>query len=405
MTTMRPLKSLITIGEAFGILWEDVAAVERTVTVSILEAGGRVLAEDVIADRDVPPFARAAMDGYAVVAEDTFGAGTYNPKVLRLSEVLHAGDVTTRRLHRGQCFQIGTGAPIPDGSDAVVIVEDTEPDGNNIKVYKPVYPGANITVQGADILKGQTILSRGAHLNPSRIGVLASLGRDRVPVFDRPRIAVIPSGDEICPLGRELKPGEIYDINSYTLAALIREHGGEPVIYPAVPDHPQAVKDTLTQAAADCDLIVLSGGSSAGERDFMVDAITEMGQVKFHGIAVKPGKPTLGGVLKDRVVIGMPGYPTSCLTNAYFILIPLTRKMARLPAWQPQRKKGIINRRVTSTVGRHQFLTVRLADGEIDPAFKESGTITSMSQADGYVEIPENVDLVEKGEELEVILF
>ncbi|MFN3476088.1 MAG: molybdenum cofactor synthesis domain-containing protein, partial [Candidatus Methylomirabilales bacterium] len=236
------------------------------------------------------------------------------------------------------------------------------------------------------------------------VGVLAALGMQKVEVYHKPRVAVIPSGNEIVPLDEPLSPGKIYDVNSYTLSALIQEHGGIPTIFPIVPDELEKVKDTIEEALA-YDLIVLSGGSSVGERDMMVEAVERLGEVKFHGIAVKPGKPTLCGVVEGKLIIGMPGYPTSCLTNGYGFLVPVLRKLARLPLRRPLPVRVPLSRRVVSTIGRHQYLPVRLEGGEAIPAFKESGAITSMALADGWIEIPANVDLVEKGELVDVHLF
>ena len=420
---MKPLKALISLEEGFTILMESVKPIDRTEVVPLLQANSRVLAQDVKAEMDVPPFPRAAMDGYAVLAEDTFPAGTFNPVQLKLLEVIHAGEEAKETVHKGTCIQVATGSPIPPGADAVVMVEDTESEGDRplrghpggiepppgchigtVKVYKPVYPRQNVSPQGEDIMKGTAILSEGMLLTPGRIGVLAALGIEQVEVYQKPRIAVIPSGNEIVPLDEPLSPGKIYDVNSYTLSALIQENGGIPTIFPIMPDELEKVKDTIEEALA-YDLVVLSGGSSVGERDMMVQAIEHLGEVKFHGIAVKPGKPTLCGLVEGKLIIGMPGYPTSCLTNGYGFMVPVLRKLARLPLRRPSPIRVPLSRRVVSTIGRHQYLPVRLEGGEAVPAFKESGAITSMALADGWVEIPANVDLVEKGELVDVYLF
>jgi len=217
-------------------------------------------------------------------------------------------------------------------------------------------------------------------------------------------VAVIPSGNEIVVPGDPLSPGKIYDINSYTLSALITENGGLPRIFPVMKDTLESVTSTIREALS-FDLILISGGSSVGERDMMVEAVERMGEVKFHGIAVKPGKPTLCGIVEGHLVLGMPGYPTSCLTNGYGMLAPALRKMARLRTRSLASVKAPMARRYTSTIGRHQYLPVRLEGGEVHPVFKESGAITSMADAEGYIEIPANVDLVEKGEVVEVLLF
>ncbi|MFB3819357.1 MAG: gephyrin-like molybdotransferase Glp [Candidatus Methylomirabilales bacterium] len=407
---MRLMKAFISLDEALHILLEAARPVTRTEVVGLVEAAGRVLAADVRAELDVPPFARAAMDGYAVQAQDSFGAGNFSPVRLRLAEVVHAADVARQEVTPGTCIQVATGAPIPRGADAVIQVEDTEledgtGEGAVVKVYKPAYPRQNISPQGEDIRAGREVLRAGTRLDPSKVGVLAALGLPEVAVVARPSVAIIPSGNEILPPGAPLAPGQIFDINSYTLAALVQEHGGLPRLFPVMRDTLEAVRATLTEALA-CDLVVLSGGSSVGERDVMVEAVEGLGEVKFHGIAVKPGKPTLCGIIQGKLVLGMPGYPTSCLTNGYGLLVPVLRKMGRLP--DARAAAGVelpMARRYTSTVGRHQYLPVRIEAGEVVPAFKESGAITSMADAEGYIEIPANVDLVEKGERVVVKFF
>jgi molybdenum cofactor synthesis domain-containing protein len=406
---MKPMKAFISLEEGLSILLESARPITRTERVELFEATGRVLAEPVVAEMFVPPFPRASMDGYAVIAEDTFGAGNFNPVRLSLIGVIHAGDTPRGEVVRGACIQVATGSPIPAGADAVVQVEDTEleggpPQADKVKIYKPVYPRQNVSPRGEDIQAGREVLPAGTPLDPSKIGVLAALGMTAVSVFARPVVAVIPSGNEIVRPGDPLEPGKIYDINSYTLSALIRETGGIPRLFPIMKDTLEDVRKTLREALA-CDTIVLSGGSSVGERDVMVEAVESMGEVKFHGIAVKPGKPTLCGVIEGKLLLGMPGYPTSCLTNGYGLLVPVLQKLARL---RPARTAGVelpMSRRYTSTIGRHQYLPVRVEQGEVVPAFKESGAITSMADAEGYIEIPANVDLVEKGERVLVKFF
>src|SRR5574337_68184 len=401
---MKPMKALLDLEEGMRIVMDAARPVVRTEQVTLLEAVGRVLAEEVYASMDVPPFARAAMVGYAVRAEDTFGAGNFSPKLLELIEVIHAGESARQAVCPACCIQVATGAPMPEGADAVVMVEDTELDGSNVRVYKPVYPQQHASPMGEDIKSGSLVLRCGMRLDPSKIGVLAALGLQRVTVYQRPRVAVIPSGNEILMPGELLTPGKIYDINSYTLSALISENGGLPHIFPIMKDTLESAISTIRQALS-YDLIVLSGGSSVGERDMMVEAVQRMGEVKFHGIAVKPGKPTLCGIVEGRLLLGMPGYPTSCLTNGYGILAPALRKMATLRIRSLASQEAPMARRYTSTIGRHQYLPVRLEGGEVVPVFKESGAITSMADAEGYIEIPANVDLLEKGEVVEVLLF
>ncbi len=406
---MKPMKAFISLDEGLRILLDCVEPIARTEEVGLLEATGRALADPIVASMSVPPFPRAAMDGYAVVAEDTFAAGNFNPVRLSLIEVIHAADIAERQVTRGTCTQVATGSPIPAGADAVVQVEDTELDGDpgetaKVKIYKPVYPRQNVSPQGQDIRAGREVLAPGTRLDPSKIGVLAALGITQVTVFAKPTVAVIPSGNEIVRPGDPLEPGKIYDINSYTLSALIQEAGGIPRLFPIMQDTLEDVRRALREAVS-CDLAVLSGGSSVGERDVMVEAVEGLGEIRFHGIAVKPGKPTLCGVIQGKLILGMPGYPTSCLTNGYGLLVPVLRKLARLPVARMGGVELPMARRYTSTIGRYQYLPVRIEHGEVVPAFKESGAITSMADAEGYIEIPANVDLVEKGELVAVVLF
>jgi len=405
VSRMRPIRETITLEAARDLIDRAIRPVDRTERVRIDVASGRVVARSVAAQADVPPFARAAMDGYAVRAADTFGASTHDPRTLTWVETVFTGQVPTRSVGERQCAEIATGAPVPDGSDGVVMVEETEKDADGrVRVFSPVYPGQNVTKQGADIRAGQGVLQPGDVLNPSRIGALAALGVIDVEVYAQPRVAILSTGNEVVDPGQPLKPGHIYDINKFSLSAVLREHGACPVPYPTAPDNVPDLERAIDACLAE-DVVLFSGGSSVGERDLILDVVERMGHVLFHGIAVKPGKPTLFGTVSGKPVFGMPGYPTSCLSNAYMLLVAPIRRMARLPEWTPRIARLPLGQRVVSTTGRHQFYTVRIIDGQAMPAFKASGDITSMSQADGYIEIPAQVDVVEKGEPVDVKLF
>jgi molybdenum cofactor synthesis domain-containing protein len=315
------------------------------------------------------------------------------------------GQVPSRAISHGECTEIATGAPLPSGADAVVMVEETEKaDAETIRVLTPVYPRQHVGRRAADISAGQSLLRPGDLLNPSRIGALAATGVTEITVFTKPRVAILSTGNEIVDPGQPLPPGHIYDINQFTLSAIITAHGGVPVVYPTAADSLPELTAAL-EATAEEDLLVFSGGSSVGERDLIMDLLHRSGEVLFHGIAVKPGKPTVFGRIGARPVLGMPGYPTSCLSNAYMLLVPMLRRIARLPEYKPHTMTLPLARRVVSTTGRHQFYTVRIEDGMAVPAFKASGDITSMSLADGFIEIPAQTDIVEAGEMVEVKLF
>lgn len=402
--TMRPFTSTISIDEAHAIIEAGVSPIDRIESVPLADARGRVLARDVVARFDVPPFDRASMDGYAVVAADTAGATREQGRRLELIGRLYTGDVPTVTVTPGSCVEIATGAPIPLGADAVIMVEETAQRGADVELFTSVRLGQNIGPRGADIAVGDTVLRAGQVLNASRIGALAALGCADAEVWVRPSVAILSTGNEIAELGRPLAPGQIYDINRYTLAAVVAEHGGAATAISTARDTVEA----LHQAIDSClghDLIVFSGGSSVGERDLILDVIRERGEVRFHGIAVKPGKPTLFGMLGGRPVFGMPGYPTSCLSNAYILLVPALRRMARLPSSAPRRLTMPLAARVASVAGRHQFYSVRVEDGYAVPAFKASGDITSISRADGYIEIAMDVTVVEAGTAVVVTLF
>jgi len=401
---MRPMKRLIQLDEALSICLGRARSIQRTEVVPLEHALGRVSAEDIVSRVNVPPFSRAAMDGYAVRAADTYAAGRLKPVELVLNEVIYAGSVPMKPVRRRTCSEIATGAMLPKGADSVVMVEDTEREDDRVLVYQAVHPGENVSAEGGDISRGTRIISRCEPLNPSKLGAIAAIGKSSVRVYEKPLVAVIPTGDEIAELGKRLRPGQVYNINSYTLEGVVSSNGGSVrkpgIVSDTVRDLERAVEEN-----SDCDVIVFSGGSSVGERDVMVDVLERKGQVLFHGVAMKPGKPTLFGVVDGTLVFGMPGYPTACLSNAYVLLAPVIRKMARLPDVGARTVVAKMSKRVVSTTGRTQFLPVRLDGGVAHPAFKESGAITSMAFADGYVVIPSEVDLLEKDETVTVHLL
>jgi molybdenum cofactor synthesis domain-containing protein len=402
---MRPFHDTIPLDEARRIIDETIKPVDRIERVALADASGRVLARDVVATADVPPFSRAAMDGYAVRAEDTAGASRPTPRVLMCIEQVFTGQMPALAVGPGQCTEIATGAPMPSGADAVVMVEETDKDPSGaIKMLMPVTPGQNIGRRGADIEAGQTVLRAGDVLNASRVGALAALGIVSIEAYARPRVAILSTGNEIVEPGEPLTPGHIYDVNRFTLAAIVADHGSIPVPHRTSADTLEDLSRAVDQCL-DQDVLVFSGGSSVGERDLVRDVLAQRGKTLFHGIAVKPGKPTAFGLIDGKPFFGMPGYPTSCLSNGYLLLAPALRRLARLPARQVQSMKMPLAQRIVSPTGRHQIYTVRIADGSAYPAFKASGDITSMSRADGYIEIPIDTDIVEKGELVDVTLF
>jgi molybdopterin molybdotransferase len=408
---MRPFTSTIPLDEARRRLAAAVRPITRTERIGITAAAGRVAAVDVTSTIDVPPFARAAMDGYAVVSADTARATAESPVRLRLIDRIFTGQPSAATVVPGTCAEIATGAPLPAGADAVVMVEDTGTDGTQIHIRAAVAPGRHIGRRGADIVAGDRVACVGEVLTPSRIGALAAVGETDVTVFAKPRVAILSTGNEVVDPGLSLDAGQIYDVNRYTLGAIVELHGGVPWLHKAAEDTVESLAAAL-DACLDSDLIVFSGGSSVGTRDLVVDLVAARGEMIFHGIAVKPGKPTAFALIVkpdgsgEMPFFGMPGNPTSCLSNAYILLVPFVRATARLAPYTPRVLRIPLGRRIASNAGgRLQFYTVRLENGAAMPAFKGSGDITSLSQADGYIEIPADQHTVDEGSLVEVTLF
>ena len=401
---MRPLVSLLPFEEALETVKKNIRPINETEVIPIDKAVGRVLAEDIISTQNTPPFNRGAMDGYAVKAEDTRGASNNNPVVLEMVGVIHAGDAPDIAIGSGQCTQIATGAMMPEGADAVVIVENTSIEDGKVSIYREVSQLSDVALKGSDIQAGEIVLKTGIYLDAGKIGVLASQGLEKVKVYIKPRVAVMPSGEEVVELGKELKPGQLYDINSYTILSVVNENSGVPVRPGIIGDTVEEIRTKLTEALEESDFLVFSGGSSAGEKDLLSSVVAEMGVIVFHGVEIKPGKPTMFAIINDKPVFGMPGYPTSSLVNSYLFLAPALRKMARLPEKRAQTVKAKMSKTTPGAKDRPQFMTVKLEGNEAVPVYTVSGAITSIARADGYIKIDANGS-VEKGEEVTVTLF
>lgn len=381
--------------------------------IGLTNALNRVLSEDITAETDVPHFRKAAMDGFAVLAEDTFGASNITPKKLLIIERIKVGQLPQKELRskeprsrtlQGECTEIDTGAPLPKNADAVLMVEYCEKTDNEIILYKAVTPGENIIDIGSDIKKGELLFRKGTVLNPRHIGVLASQGIREVLIKKKPQIAYFSTGNELLNLDDELEAGKIYDINSFTIINSIREQGGEVVFLGVLEDNKELIKQKIREGLQKADFLLLSGGSSLGEGDFMVEAVSELGDVLVHGLAVKPGKPVLIGKVKNRLVLGLPGYPTSALADFYILVLPImermlgSRKEARIV-------KATLSKKIVSTIGRYEFLPVKLSKNEAIPIHKGSSAITTLAEAAGFVEIDENTEILEKGTEVKIRLF
>lgn len=385
MHGMRPLGALLSKEDALSRLLDAARPVARTEPVALAQAGGRVLAETVRAPFAVPPYARATMDGYAVRAED--GAR------LRVAGDVFAGANALPTLAPSTALRIATGAPIPPGADAVVRVEDTSETDGVVTLRTAARRGQNVDPAGADFPQGAVLAEQGAHLTPARLGLLASIGRAEAILYARPRVAIFGSGDEILQPGAPPHPLRIYDSNSTALVALCEAAGARAAWQPALPDAREPIERALREAAAEHECIVVTGGASAGEKDLLVDALRATGEVLFHGVRVKPGKPLLAGRVGGALVIGLPGNPTSALSNGCLFLVPMLRRMARLPAASPGRTEARLAVDVTGEPERYLFLPVRVDGGVATPTFKGSGALTSMAASDGWIGVPEGAKL------------
>ncbi|WP_119821816.1 molybdopterin biosynthesis protein [Halalkaliarchaeum desulfuricum] len=422
---------------------EAIASLELTgepESVPLTEARGRVLAERIDAGRDVPGFDRASMDGYAVRARDTFGADEAEPAVLARVGEVHAGEEPDVSVDPGTCVEISTGAVMPDGADAVVMVERTDPadavgegdgegendsDGDRIAIRTTVAPGDHVMLAGADIAAGARALGPGTRLTPREIGLLSALGVEEVPVRGRPTVGIVSTGDELVRPGEPLSDdrGEIYDVNSYTIASAVEEAGGSAELYPHVGDDYEEMERLLSRAADECDLVVSSGSTSASAVDVIYRVIERRGELLLHGVAVKPGKPMLVGRLDredggESAYVGLPGYPVSALTIFRTFLAPALREAAGLPEPETATVSGRLAVEQRHGEGRLRFLPVGLleAGGDTEtvvgdgyplvyPVDKGSGATTSLVEADGVVAIDPDTDYLDAGERVEVELF
>lgn len=373
---------------------------------------GRVLAEDVRAPADVPPFDRSVVDGFAVRAADLGQAGEAAPVHLQLNdEVIACGTAPERAVGPGTATPIATGGPVPRGADAVVMIEHTAPAGEGIEVRRAASPGQFIAFAGSDIALGEVLLRRGVVIGSREIGMLAACGLAEVPVWRRPRIGVLSTGDELVPPGGPLGPAKIHDANGPIIAAALRENGIEPVSYGAVPDQEDRLAATLDAAFSACDGVILSGGTSKGAGDLSHTLVSRLGEpgIVAHGVALKPGKPLLLAVCGGKPVVVLPGFPTSAMFTFHDMVAPVLRRLAGLPDRSEAEIAAVLPVPVASELGRTEFVMVSLVEaGEglaAYPSAKGSGAVTAFAQADGFLKVEALAESVPAGTEAMVTLF
>jgi molybdenum cofactor synthesis domain-containing protein len=406
-------RKLLTLDEAREAIAHLELAKLGTEQVPLLKAYNRVLADDVTSTLDIPPFNRSTVDGYAVKAADTSGADEKEPVRLKVCGVVNIGEPPRVTVSAGEAAEIVTGAPIPEGADAVVMVEDTEKTGDGVRVFTAATQGENVMKKGADIKRGETVLRAGQVLGSREVGVLAALGMAGVKVHRVPRVAVLSTGGEVTEPGKPLPAGKIFDINAYTLYAAVLGAGGNPIYLGVVPDDKVRLREALVKALGDADVVLTSGGVSVGPKDLMPATVASLGApgLVFSGIALKPGKPTTVAQVGGKAVFALPGHPASALLVFHLLVRPVIWRLSGRAAAQAERVRAVAGMRFFSAKGRRTFVMVKLRKNSEGKAVADavetgaSGAITTLAKADGYVEIPENVQFVDKDEEVEVALF
>ncbi|MBA4392574.1 MAG: molybdopterin molybdenumtransferase MoeA [Desulfobacca sp.] len=408
---MKPFFQVKTSTEIIKIIQTFPSLTREKIPLS--EGLNRVVAEAIGSPEDLPHFSRASMDGFALRARDTFGASEAVPALLTLSGEIAMGQEVETPVKPGHCFRIATGGMVPPGADAVVMIEHSQPlDEQTIEIFKPVSPLDHVIQVGEDIKKGQPVLAAGRRLRPQDLGLLAGLGIVEIPVYKRPRVAIISTGDEIVPVEDRPGPGFVRDINSLTLLALAKEAGAVPEFLGRIKDHFNDLKIQCQKGLDQADVILISGGSSVGSRDFTVEVIHSFpgAEILAHGISLSPGKPTILARIGEKILWGLPGHTVSAMTVFSLFVKPCLnhlegeRGVKHIP-----KIKARLTRNLASAQGREDYVRVALkeeaAGWEASPILGKSGLISTMVRADGMIQIEQNCEGLEKGEWVEVWLF
>ena len=373
--------------------------------VPLIEALHRILAEDVRADGDIPGFTRSVVDGYAVRAADTTGSSDTIPSMFPLRGRVAMGASAGTPLRSGECIYVPTGGILPEGADAVVMIEHAEQIGKEILVKKPVAHGENVLFFNEDFSSGDVVCKRGRRLSPQDIGVLAAAGCIDVPVVRIPKIGILSTGDELVPVNVRPLPGHVRDVNSYVVASFVREQGCTPILYGIVRDDREALRSAISNATTECDAVLISGGSSKDDRDMVAAIIREEGEVLIHGIAISPGKPTIIGKCNSKPIIGLPGHPAS----AFIVLIVIVRHL--IAGMTGDSESGVrsvqatLGQNVSSSRGREDYVRVVVCDGIATPLFGKSGLLNTLVKSSGVVRIPAESEGLETGTPVEVIVW
>lgn len=378
--------------------------------VGLEKACGRVLAEDLVSSMDLPPFPRAAMDGYAVRGEDTFGASQGSPALFKVTGEAAMGRPFDGVVGEFEAVKVMTGGPLPRGADAVVIFEQAREEDGTLEVYAPVAPGKNASPRGEDVRKGERVLQRGSRLRPQDVAIAAALGVPKLPVSRRPRVGIISTGDELVEPGGRLAEGKIYEVNSYALASMVEMSGGLPERLGIVRDDYDEVKRAI-EGALGYDLVLVSGATSVGEKDWVPEIVGSLGKVMVHGVAMRPGEPTGFGLVRGKMVFMLPGYPVASVVAFETFCRPYLQRLQGMEPCSPYpQTTATLRRKIASELGRRDFVRIRL-ERSGEGLFAEpirvtgSGIVSSLVRADGFVIVPENTEGIEEGERVTVHLF
>ncbi len=398
-------------------------------SIGIVYALSRITAADTFAPHPLPDFPRTTVDGYAVRARDTFGASDSLPAYLTLIGEVPMGDTPSFELGAGQCALIHTGGMLPNGADAAVMVEYTQQTSEvygdlgglsrEIEIFKSVADGENVIRIGEDVAQGQLVLPKGTQLRPAEIGGLMALGLTSIQVAKKPRVGLISTGDEVIDPSQTPRPGQVRDINSYTLGALVEKSGGAAIRYGIFSDQFQVLKDAAAQALSECDMLIITAGSSASTRDMTADVIRTLGEpgVLVHGINTRPGKPTILGVCNGKAVIGLPGNPVSALVNGYLFVVPVIEKLLGALPKPKATVQAVLNVNLPSQAGRDDWWPVKLSPSPASgrgargeglsavPIFGKSNLIFTLAAADGLLRIHPDATGLSAGEIVEVLLI
>jgi molybdenum cofactor synthesis domain-containing protein len=396
-------RHLISVDEARRRLLAAARPIARIESVPVTEAFGRVAARTVRAARPVPAFRRATWDGYALRSRDTVGATPKSPARLRLVGEVFAEQAFRGRVRAGECVAIATGGALPNDTDSVVIFEETERHGAEVRVPRPSEPGERFSPPGHDFPRGRVLVERGAVLDAVGLGTIAACGVPAVEVYARPVVSILPNGNELLAPGARDRPGRIYESNNASLSAVVLAAGGVPRPRPPLPDDPARIEHALREALATSDLVLATGGSSVGERDHLPRVLPRLGRLLFHGVAVRAGKPTLAASAAGRLVVGMPGHPTSCLVDMYWLVLPALRRIGRRPGPGWTEGTAVLGgSAVAPTPGLSTVVPLRFEHGRAFSTYRGSSAITSLAGATAFAMLPPGQRSVRAGRRIRV---